>query len=299
MIASLVAGPYLLGVASILLALRLGVPFSPFVPSMLAPRPPLPLPVSTASSSSTQPTPPIHPLISIEPPLDAAPAFADVNVTDVLYGPFTTAARSMRPEEILIDIPKPCNDCFLTAMGAELRAPHIIGNGSSGSSGDNSVLYADSGLSLHHLILFNQNQPDLVCPQYGERLFGSGAERWTRRFGRAGTWGYRVRPGDRWDAVVELMNGAAVPREAMIAVRFEWVHARHPAAVSMREVHVAWLDITGCGRAAWPARSATEAFAYATPRWVASVNGTLLDVRIPLPFLVEAEEGPGAGEDDG
>ena len=270
LVLSLLAVPFLLGAVSIILAFHLGVPILAISP---------PPSICSVPAEHAVPSPsglPRHPLITIEPPLEPHPTSSAVNVSDVLLGPFITAAESMRPEEVLCNITKPCTDCFLTAIWAELRR---------GDDPD-TVLYAN--VTLHHVILFNGGRPDPVCPRlFGERFFGAGAERWTRRFdgahGASGAWGYAVRPDDQWDAVFELHNEAPDAVDAFIALRFEWVDAQSAVGRGVRELRVAWLDITGCGNSERPVPTTSEPFAYTTPKWTANVNGTILDVSRTTP----------------
>ena len=115
--------------------------------------------------------------------------------------------------------------------------------------------------------------PDLVCPQYGERFFGGGNEHWTRRWDSTGNYGYEVREGDEWDAVLEMMNDGVWEGEVEISVLYEVELER-----VIKRVRPVWLDVTGCGRAEVDVKSTSEPFAYLTPEWSSSVEGTILDV---------------------
>ncbi|KAL8691752.1 MAG: hypothetical protein Q9218_003101 [Villophora microphyllina] len=164
------------------------------------------------------------------------------------------------PEVILQGIKKPCDDCFITAMRAALV-----------NSSSQLPLAPDTGIHLHHIIFFNEGVPDLVCPEMGERFFGSGDARWTRRWNSHGDYGYTVRPHDRWDIVVEVMNDGNWEGEVEIQVLFE-------VDTGMAEIRPVWLDATGCGRSDVEVKSTTEPFKYTTPEWTSSVNGVLLDI---------------------
>ena len=60
---------------------------------------------------------------------------------------------------------KPCTDCLITWMQADL---HYV-NGTSAN--------ANTGLWLHHTVLANTGQKDLICPEGPQRFFASGNER--------------------------------------------------------------------------------------------------------------------------
>ena len=61
----------------------------------------------------------------------------------------------------------PCRDCFLTWMQMGLEY-------SDGTTAD-----ANTGMWLHHGVMVNRNQTDVVCQRhsYGQRFFASGNER--------------------------------------------------------------------------------------------------------------------------
>jgi hypothetical protein len=59
----------------------------------------------------------------------------------------------------------PCSDCFVTYMHAGLEYP------------DGSYANADTGMWLHHLLVYNLNRTDTTCPKAPQRAFASGNER--------------------------------------------------------------------------------------------------------------------------
>lgn len=201
-------------------------------------------------------------LISVEPQLQ--PSEETVSLS---YGPFNIKQATMMPEVVLQGIKKPCDDCSITAMRATLI-----------NSSSQLPLAPDTGIHLHHIIFFNDGVADLVCPEMGERFFGSGDVRWTLRWNSHGDYGYKVKAEDRWDTVVELMNDAEWEGEVEIQVLFE-------VDAGMSEVRPVWLDATGCGRSDVDVKSTTEPFEYTTPEWISSVSGTLLGVSQRLDFV--------------
>jgi hypothetical protein len=203
--------------------------------------------------------------IHMEPVLTEKPITPGAEVISITYGPYTTAPHSMRPQGVYLDIKKPCVDCYVLAMHALLQDK----NGTE--------IFTDSGMWLHHIIFFNEGRVDLVCPQMaGERFYGGGNERWTRRWNTNGMWGYKVDEGNRWHIVVEVMNDADVEQTVNIVVRYEVLPMS--MAQGYRGIAAVWLDVTGCGDAEVNVGSTTKPFKYQTPEWVSSVDGVMVDV---------------------
>jgi hypothetical protein len=84
------------------------------------------------------------------------------------YGPYrvpsSTEANGMK-EFTDASADKPCSDCLILAMQAGLEYP----NG--------TVANSDTGMWLHHGLLFDFGRPDIVCPTMPYRFFASGNER--------------------------------------------------------------------------------------------------------------------------
>ncbi|KAF2019983.1 hypothetical protein BU24DRAFT_448354 [Aaosphaeria arxii CBS 175.79] len=225
------------------------------------------LPFSISRSHSRQEAKYRKPLIAVEPRLTEQAITPGASVVSIPYGPFTTQPRSLRPEETLFDIQKPCTDCYIVAIHA------LIEDAINGTE-----LLLDSGIWLHHIILFNPTRPDLVCPQMGERFYGGGNERWTRRWNSIGPWGYKIDQNDAWDSVVELMNDGQAEKTVNIVVRYEVVPADSEEGREYRGIRAVWLDVTGCGRGEVEVKSESEAFEYSTPNWESPISGQLVDV---------------------
>jgi hypothetical protein len=60
---------------------------------------------------------------------------------------------------------KPCSDCLIVSITAGLEYP----NG--------TVANSDTGMWLHHLVLYDFGRQDVVCPTMPYRFFASGNER--------------------------------------------------------------------------------------------------------------------------
>lgn len=84
-------------------------------------------------------------------------------------GPHTVPGQ--RESDGMMDIsgimPSPCTDCLITLIEAGLEYS------------DGTTANVDSGLWLHHTVLFNMNGKDIACPHFPERIFASGNERTT------------------------------------------------------------------------------------------------------------------------
>lgn len=204
----------------------------------------------------------------IDLPIDRNPVTPSGVVSSVRYGPFPLPAGGMVSNELLFDVKKPCADCFIVAMQSRMEDIN------------ETELVTDAGFWLHHVILFNTARPDLTCPATGERFYGGGNTKATRRWNLHGRWGYHVRESDPWALVVDLMNEGATNVEAVVRVDFEWVSASSAEGKQYREVRPIWLSLDDyfCGGIGIPVPSLTKPFRFRTPSWLSPVEGPILDV---------------------
>lgn len=100
-----------------------------------------------------------------------------VQRTRIKYGPFTVPGmdtdggmKSFQAKAMA----KPCSDCTITYLQAGLEYP----NGSYAN--------ADTGMWLHHAVIFNGAKRDTSCPETYERAMASGNERTPIDFTRNG-----------------------------------------------------------------------------------------------------------------
>jgi hypothetical protein len=218
------------------------------------------------TEKKTIPGPAFHTL-DMEQRLGEKPVTPGAEVISISYGPYTMKPRSMRPQEVYVNVEKPCTDCYIVAMHAFTRDM----NGTEIST--------SSGVWMHHMILFNQGRPDPVCPNMaGERFFGSGNDRWTRRWNTIGHWGYKIDPDDQWVLVVELMNESDMEQDVNIVVRYEVISASSPEGKDYNGIASVWLDLTDCGDAEVEVKSVTEPFEYRTTNWTSPIKGILIDM---------------------
>jgi hypothetical protein len=209
----------------------------------------------------------LYPLIAVEPSLTETSLTPGASVVSTAYGPYIIAAQIMRPQQLYLDISKPCTNCYILAM-------HAILQDKTGSE-----IFTDSGAWLHHIIWFNEGRTDLVCPlMIGERFFGGGNERWTRRWNSLASWGYRVNEGDNWNIAVELMNDAEVEQKVQVVVRYEFIPDTAVTGITYKNVRPIWLDLTGCGDAEVEAKETSNPFSYRTPDWISPMDRVMVDV---------------------
>ena len=143
--------------------------------------------------------------------------------------------------DVLLDVPKPCDGCWITGFGPALTTP-------AGTPVDPS-----RGVMLHHFVLADGLPSCGTVARPDPRFFAAGAELSAGSF-PAG-YGYHVDEGDRWGAVVELMNTGSETQLVYIDVEFE-----HTSELQ-RDVDPLWFDIGRCGSSTYsiPAsRSVTD-----------------------------------------
>jgi hypothetical protein len=61
--------------------------------------------------------------------------------------------------------PRPCTDCYITKIQAGLEYPN------------RTIANSDTGMWLHHAVLYDFGRQDLACPNLPYRFFASGNER--------------------------------------------------------------------------------------------------------------------------
>jgi hypothetical protein len=207
------------------------------------------------------------PIYGYDPAIDAQPG---ARTTVVTYGPATVPAATsaahddagMLPNVVVTNVAKPCTDCYITGIQADLRYA------------DGTPANIDTGLWLHHMVLATAGRPDPTCNgkligRLGERFFASGNER-TRLLSPKG-YGYLV-DGHPWNLVYDLMNQTQVPKDVRIEVTFNWVPASTPGITALKPV---WLDVDQCGLSEVPAKTGKYQYDYT---WSVNVPGRIIGV---------------------
>jgi hypothetical protein len=181
--------------------------------------------------------------------------------TKVRYGPggnattpFTlqpagASGMTMIANRIIPNVSKPCSNCYLMGMQADLVRP----NGES--------VNVDDGLWLHHMVMFQTGVQDVTCPNLGvgimgQRFFSSGNERTPTIAG--GPYGYKV-GATGWTLIADLMGMSRATEQVFIEVTFNWLPANTPG---VRPITPVWMDIFQCGTSEMPAKTGKYSYTY-------------------------------------
>jgi hypothetical protein len=87
---------------------------------------------------------------------------------EIKHGPFTVPSMASSGGMAAFEdrsMTMPCSDCLITYIHAGLEYPNA------------SYANVDTGMWLHHAVIYNANRRDTSCPQAPERVFASGNER--------------------------------------------------------------------------------------------------------------------------
>ncbi len=209
--------------------------------------------------------------------------------TTIRYGPYSVQGAPPNPDgthghahtgnQFSFFVQKPCGDCYITGMTADL----VYADGRrAGWSTDTQ---------LHHMVLFNQSwgRSDATCGNsflgfLGQRFFASGDER-TPIIAPPG-YGYRVGLFDSWHMIWELANHNSTPQNNLyISMKWNWVPASTPG---MRNVEPVWLDLNQCGTShvSLPAGPSQRSYTWTVnrPGRVIGTGGHIHDGGIDIPL---------------
>jgi hypothetical protein len=144
---------------------------------------------------------------------------------------------------------KPCSSCDIVGIVPNLVYP----NGKTANY--------NTGVMLHHFVMFNGSTHDVTCPSWPQRLFASGNER-SDMVLPAG-YGYHVAATDTWHMLVELMNMSMNTQNVQVQVTYYYL----PASAHVRHVTPMWLDENNCGNSdyAIPAGHSNTVWSYKVP----------------------------------
>jgi hypothetical protein len=84
--------------------------------------------------------------------------------------------------------------------------------------------------------------------------------------------GYYVAPDDSFAYVIELMNMAMTPQQAMLTVTWEYIQS---LPTGFDQVTALWLDIGGCDNSSDQPAKNDAAFSYTSPPWVSDLSGRI------------------------
>ncbi|MCA1847113.1 MAG: hypothetical protein LC792_28765, partial [Actinobacteria bacterium] len=129
---------------------------------------------------------------------------------------------------------KPCEDCFITRAEPDLVYE------------DGTTANLDTGLMLHHAVLFNTGRPDTTCGKdtffgrLGERYMASGNERTVKRMPDG--YGYHL-GRDPVTGVFHIMNHSDETKTVYVTFKVNWLPGSTPG---VRPVTPVWLDVNNC-----------------------------------------------------
>jgi hypothetical protein len=158
-------------------------------------------------------------------------------------------------------VPGPCTDCYLTGTKVDL----VYDDGRSAN--------LDTGVMLHHLVVFNSGRPDATCApdtpvgSMGERFFAAGNERTSGTL-PAG-FGYHL-GHDPVRGVLEIMNHEAVAKTVWLTATVTHVPDSDPA---MKAVTPVWMDENNCGTSQY---SAPAGQSNQVARWTSTLTGRVI-----------------------
>lgn len=167
------------------------------------------------------------------------PPAEGVKQTIVRYGPFMLppAGRGgdMDHANVVVpNVPKPCEDCYITRAEPDLVYE------------DGSPANLDSGLMLHHAVLFNTGRPDTTCGKdtffgrLGERFLASGNERTIKVLPPG--YGYHL-GSDPVTGVFHIMNHSEEAKTVFFTFKIDWLAG---STAGVRPVTPVWLDVANC-----------------------------------------------------
>ena len=162
-----------------------------------------------------------------------------VQETTVRYGPFVLppAGRGgdMDHANVVVpNLPKPCEDCFI--VRAE---PDLVYD-------DGTPANLDTGLMLHHAVLFNTGRPDTTCGTdtflggLGERFLASGNERTIKVLPDG--YGYHL-GRDPVTGVFHIMNHSEETKSVFFTFKIRWLPG---STAGVKPVVPVWLDVNNC-----------------------------------------------------
>jgi hypothetical protein len=200
-------------------------------------------------------------------PTTAPPAVQQTRT--LRYGPYTVPAAQgsemgMLKNRLAFGVARPCNDCYITGMQANLITP------------DGETVNIDDGLWLHHIVMADVTKEDLTCSRVegqgilGQRFFSSGNERSPIK--PQGPYGY-AQPGSGayWTLLYDLMNMTAEARSVYVTMTYDFVPISTPGYRAMTPM---LLDIAPCTNSEQPARPGVFTYNYSlTSRWTGQLIG--------------------------
>jgi hypothetical protein len=190
---------------------RIALFFSAVALTSARPSPPFPSPYSTPDANS----------VRLEPDLPSSgPGLRDgATITKLRYGPYKVPALGMIESVFQFMIAKPCTECYITAMQADMEYQ------------DGRTAKTEDGAWLHHILLYNGigwfgGKKDLVCASNTpngivmspHRIFASGNERAPVRLNGKHKYGHAIDTGDNLHILYDVANQSNQTQEYYIVM---------------------------------------------------------------------------------
>lgn len=198
----------------------------------------------------------------------ASPGVQVINTSEtssvVRIGPFVLppapAGEVPHVNQVLPNIPKPCEDCYITAI-----EPRLV-------TADGKRADMSSGVMLHHFVVAETAGTDVTCGRngigaMGRRLFASGDERTPIRLPDG--FGFQVQPGP-WAGLIELMNSSSMPQVVFFEANVAHIPASTPGVKTVTPV---WLDVNNCATSEYAVPAGKSATEWS---WVSSLTGRVV-----------------------
>lgn len=147
-------------------------------------------------------------------------------------GPYDLSAMNTPGWEVMGNrtMPRPAGNVALKSM--DFRVVDGAGN----------VIGLDK-VHLHHIVMLDQSQPDVLCPSVGARFAGTGAER--TRLNLRGDFAYKVDAGDVWGSTFHLHTTSATPVSG-VYIEYEVGYEPITTPNTFKFTTPYFLDVTGC-----------------------------------------------------
>jgi hypothetical protein len=206
---------------------------------------------TTAPDSTTTTAPDSTTTTEAPTTTTTAPPQPGAETSEIRYGPFTIPGAPDNPDgthghahtgnQFRFFIEKPCTDCYVTSMVADLVYP------------DGEQAGYSTNAQLHHMVLANwsSGRSDATCQvgfpfplglMFGQRFFAAGDERTVIDFPEG--YGYQVNATDTWNLIYELAGMSPDPQQVYIEMSYEYVPM---STADMNNVEPIWMDVAQCG----------------------------------------------------
>jgi hypothetical protein len=172
-----------------------------------------------------------------QPPGSGAPqgTWVEVRTGPFVIPPENAGGGADHSDIVVPTLTKPCSNCFLQQLEPDL----VYADGTPAN--------LDTGLMLHHAVLFSAGRPDATCGpsepfpgKLGQRFFAAGNERTPGLFPPG--FGYYVDSGN-WSGIFHIMNHSAEARSVYFRLNVRWSPAKDGGILPLTPL---WLDMNNC-----------------------------------------------------